>query len=93
MSDFIDFGLKEAAVALAETLNYERGAERIGVDASELEARIKALECKLCLTIFIGEQGTLSLTDEGRYLIQVFRTALSRHSEGGSGMKNPEDGT
>jgi len=92
VSDFIDFEQKEAAVALANTLNYERAAEHMQIDASELEARIKALETKLCLTIFIGDQSTLSLTDEGRYLIQVFTEALSRHSKGGSGPKTSEDG-
>jgi DNA-binding transcriptional LysR family regulator len=77
--DFIEFEQKLAAVILAETLNYVQAAERLGISVPDLRNQIEALESQLCLRLFSAERGVLLLTDDGRYLIQAFRAALSRH--------------
>ena len=77
MPDFIDYKDKQAAVALADTLNYEQAADRLGITVFELKSQIEEMESKLCLLIFRVEQGRPSLTEDGRYLIQAFRTVLS----------------
>ena len=64
MPEFIDLKDKQAAVALADTLNYARAAYRIGITAAELKSQIEAMESKLCLLIFRVEQGVQSLTED-----------------------------
>ena len=78
MADFIDFEQKEAAVALADTLNYDEAAKRLGITASELKRQIAALELKLSLHIFDAMSERPALTADGRILIEAIRAAL-RH--------------
>ena len=85
MSDIIGIGLKEAAVALADTLEYELAANKLGITASELRSRIERLEEKLCLHIFTPKLERLALTEEGRVLIRIFRSALQERSKRSAG--------
>jgi DNA-binding transcriptional LysR family regulator len=79
VSDFIELKQKHAAVTLAETQSYDRAAQRLGLSVSELETQIESLESKLCLFIFQRNNDGALLTEDGRYLIELFREALSRH--------------
>jgi DNA-binding transcriptional LysR family regulator len=79
VSDFIELKQKHAAVTLADARSYELAAERLGLSVPELKAQIDSLESKLCLLIFELSKGRPSLTQDGRYLIELFREALSRH--------------
>jgi hypothetical protein len=81
VSDFIELKQKQAAVALAETLDYAQAAKRLGIGVLELKSQIKVLEAQLCLFIFREESGHLRLTEDGQYLIQAVRDALSHHEE------------
>jgi DNA-binding transcriptional LysR family regulator len=76
--DFIEFKHKLAAVTLAEMLNYDQAAKRLGITPSELKRQIETLEAGLSLSIFKVVQDVPSLTADGRYMIQVFRGALSQ---------------
>ncbi len=79
MSDFIELKQKRAAVALAETQSYDRAAQQLGLSVIELKVQIEILESQLCLIIFEMEGGSPSPTQDGRYLIGLFREALLRH--------------
>ena len=79
MPESISIDLKRAAIALAEELNYARAAERLGVTSAELRTQISALETLLCLRIFKPRQRRVELTEEGRFLIKVFREAVALH--------------
>ncbi len=63
---------------LADTQSYARAAQHLGLSISELKAKIESLESKLCLYIFELRDGSPSLTQDGFYLIEQFREALSR---------------
>ena len=79
MSDFIELRQKQAAVILAESQSYERAARRLGISVSELGTEIESLESKLCLFIFQRNKDLALVTEDGGYLIGLFREALSRH--------------
>ncbi len=89
MSESISIGLKRAAIALAEQLDYARAAEQLGVTSAELRKQVSALEALLCLRIFKPRQRKVELTEEGRFLIKVFREAVAfyerKEKEGHSG--------
>ena len=79
MSESIPIGLKRAAVTLAEELDYSRAAEKLGISTRELRKEVFALEMQLCLRIFEPRQKKVELTDDGRFLIKVFREAIAAH--------------
>jgi DNA-binding transcriptional LysR family regulator len=79
VSDFLELKQKKAAVTLAETQSYDLAAERLGLSVSELKTQIDSLESKLCLLIFELSEGSPLLTQDGQYLVELFRDALSRH--------------
>lgn len=79
MTEFIEITLKQAAVALAESQNFDRAAVTLGITSAEVKNRIRELEERLCLNLFMPEAETPTLTDEGRFLVQAFRKALARH--------------
>jgi DNA-binding transcriptional LysR family regulator len=81
VADLIRSRQQQAAVTLAETLNYVRAARRLGISVLELRSQIKALEGKLCLHIFEPQVDQPALTEDGRYLVQAFRKALRRNHE------------
>jgi DNA-binding transcriptional LysR family regulator len=76
VADFIEFKLQKAAVALADTLNYDLAAKRLGITAFALKCQIDAFESKLCVQIFDAAAEKLRLTEDGRILIQSIREAL-----------------
>lgn len=78
MPNVIELRLKRAAVILAETLDYELAAMKLGVTASALKSDIETLEEILCLRVFRPELEMPTLTDDGRFLVQVLREALLR---------------
>jgi DNA-binding transcriptional LysR family regulator len=82
VAEFLELGQKQAALVLAETLDYDVAAERLKIAPSDLRAKIAGLEEKLCLCIFKEDAGGLSLTDDGRRLIRVFQDALGRDNRG-----------
>ena len=75
MVDFIEIKQKQAVVALADTLNYDEAAQRLGITTLELKCQIESLESKLYLRIFALSE-TPALTEDGRILLEVIRKAL-----------------
>ncbi len=79
MSEFIDIKLKRAAIMLADELDYPKAAEKLNISLAELKRQIFSLEAQLCLHIFRPRQKQVELTEEGKYLIRVFRQSVALH--------------
>jgi DNA-binding transcriptional LysR family regulator len=62
--------------ALSEELHYGHAAERLGVTASTLSRRIRALEDKLGVPLFVRTSRMVGLTEAGRELATRLPGAL-----------------
>ncbi len=76
MTDSIDLEKKRAAIVLAEERDYPRAAERLHVTPAALRKQIAALESQLWFSVFRPRQKRVELTEEGRFLIRIFREAI-----------------
>lgn len=81
MPESIDIHLKRAAITLADALDYARAAEKLSIDSAELRKQIYELEATLCLHIFRPRQKRVELTEDGTFLIRVFREAVALHNK------------
>jgi len=68
--------LLQAAIALAEELNFSRAAERLRIDQSTLSKRIMELEGLVGLRLFERNHQSVQLTEPGRHFVQEARNAL-----------------
>lgn len=77
MTEFIDKKQRQTAIVLAKTLSFSAASERLRTSEQALRQQIADLEVTLSLSLFRELEGTLSLTDEGRYLIEVFQERIT----------------
>lgn len=68
--------LLQAAIVLAEELNFSRAAERLRIDQSTLSKRIIELEGMIGVRLFKRNHQLVELTDPGRHFVQEARNAL-----------------
>lgn len=68
--------LLQAAIALAEELNYSRAAARLRIEQSTLSKRIAELESQIDLRLFVRNHQTVELTDAGRHFVEDARSAV-----------------
>ena len=68
--------LLQAAITLAEELNYSRAAARLRIDQSTLSKRIAELEYQIDLRLFVRNHQTVELTDAGRHFVEDARRAV-----------------
>ena len=68
--------LLQAAIALAEELNYSRAAARLRIEQSTLSKRIVELESQIDLRLFVRNHQTVELTDAGRHFVEDARSAV-----------------
>ena len=68
--------LMQAAIVLAEELNFSRAAERLRIDQSTLSKRIMELEALVGLRLFERTHQLVELTEAGRHFVQEARHAL-----------------
>jgi DNA-binding transcriptional LysR family regulator len=68
--------LLQAAIALAEELNFSRAAERLRIDQSTLSRRILELESQLGFRLFERNRQFVELTDAGRHFVEEARDAV-----------------
>jgi DNA-binding transcriptional LysR family regulator len=68
--------LLQAAIALAEELNFSRAAERLRIEQSTLSKRIVELESQIDLRLFERNHQTVELTDAGRHFVEDARSAV-----------------
>jgi len=84
VAESIKIKFKLAAIMLAEELSYRRAAEKLNLSSAELRKQISALEAQLYLHIFKARQKKVELTEEGQFLIKVFREAVALHDRNAS---------
>jgi len=72
--------LLQAAIALAEELNFSRAAERLRIDQSTLSNRILELESQLGFQLFVRNRQSVEMTDAGRHFVEEARSAV-QHTE------------
>lgn len=65
-------------LAVAETLNFSRAAERLHLSQPALSRQVQELELGLTVTLFSREKGRVALTDAGRTLIEHARELVAR---------------
>ncbi len=75
-----EFRLLEAAVAVAEELNFSRASHRLRITQPALTKRIADLESRFTLTLFERDSKAVFLTDAGRAFVGHARLSLL-HSE------------
>jgi DNA-binding transcriptional LysR family regulator len=68
--------LLQAAIALAEELNFSRAAARLRIDQSTLSKQIAMLEEQTDLRLFVRNHQTVELTDAGRHFVEDARSAV-----------------
>lgn len=71
-----DFGQLRAFVAVAETLNFSRAAEKLGVSSSALSQMVRGLEERVGIRLLHRNTRSVSLTQAGEQLFQRVRPAL-----------------
>ena len=69
-------------VALSETLNFTRAAERCFVTQSTLSAGIRELERTLGVVLFERDRQSVMVTPMGRELVERARSLLSQAQTG-----------
>jgi DNA-binding transcriptional LysR family regulator len=84
VSESISIGMKRAAIALAEELDYASAAEKVNLTSKELRKQVSLLETQLCLRIFKPRQRRVELTQDGQFLIKAFREAVAIHDQDAS---------
>jgi DNA-binding transcriptional LysR family regulator len=68
--------LLEAAIAVAQDLNFSRAAERLHIDQSAVTKRINALEGQLGFRLFERSHQSVELTEPGRQFVEEAREAV-----------------
>jgi DNA-binding transcriptional LysR family regulator len=71
-----DIRLLQAAIALAEELNYSRAAARLHIEQSTLSKRIVELESQIDLRLFERDHQVVKLTEAGRHFVEDARNAV-----------------
>ena len=71
-----DIRLLQAAIALAEELNYSRAAARLHIEQSTLSKRIVELESQIDLRHFERDHQVVKLTEAGRHFVEDARNAV-----------------
>jgi DNA-binding transcriptional LysR family regulator len=69
--------LLQAAITLAEELNFSRAAERLRVDQSTLSKRILELENQLDVHLFERNHQKVALTDAGKRFVEEAQQAIA----------------
>src|SRR5262245_20997584 len=71
-----DFGQLRAFAAVAETLNFSRAAEKLGVSSSAVSQMVRGLEERVGIRLLHRNTRSVSLTQAGDQLFQRIRPAL-----------------
>ena len=71
-------------LAVAETLNFSRAAERLHLSQPALSRQVQELELDLAVTLFSREKGKVTLTDAGHTLVEHARELLARSDNAAS---------
>ncbi|EGF91409.1 bacterial regulatory helix-turn-helix protein, lysR family protein [Asticcacaulis biprosthecium C19] len=80
----------KAFLALAETLNFTRAAQKIGRSQSALSMQIRRLEDSVGRPLFYRTQRLVKLTHDGEVFLGYARSILDLHREAHSRLHEPE---
>jgi DNA-binding transcriptional LysR family regulator len=81
MSEFIAREIQLAAVVLAEELDFSAAARRLNIEPLVLHAEMQELATRLEFSFFKESDGRIEVTEEGRILIDAFRSFLKQTGE------------
>jgi DNA-binding transcriptional LysR family regulator len=68
--------LLQAAIVLAEELNFTRAADRLNIEQSTLSKRIRELEEQIDLKLFQRTHQAVELTEAGRHFVEDARSSV-----------------
>ena len=81
MSDLVEFRHLKYIVAVAETANFTRAAERLFLAQPSLSKQIKDLEDEIGFPIFLRNRGGVRITPAGQMIIAYAQEALAARVE------------
>jgi len=81
MSDFLEFRLLKYIVAVAETSNFTRAAERLFLAQPSLSKQIRALENEIQFPIFERGRDGVKITPAGEMILAYARETLKARDE------------
>ena len=81
MSDLVEFRHLKYIVAVAETANFTRAAERLFLAQPSLSKQIKDLEDEIGFPIFVRNRDGVRITPAGQMIIAYAQEALSARGE------------
>src|ERR1700723_1621386 len=81
MSDLVEFRHLKYIVAVAETANFTRAAERLFLAQPSLSKQIKDLEDEIGFPIFVRNRDGVRITPAGQMIITYAQEALSARGE------------
>jgi DNA-binding transcriptional LysR family regulator len=73
---FPEVQLLQAAIVLAEELNFSRAAQRLNIQQPTLSRQILKLESQIGLQLFVRNHQNVELTDAGRHFVAGARIVL-----------------
>jgi hypothetical protein len=71
-----DIRLMEAAIALAEELNFSRAAQKLHITQPALTKRIAELEDRLGISLFARDHQMVDVSDSGRAFVEEARLSV-----------------
>ncbi len=77
MAEFISTTLQTSAVTLAEELSFTAAAQKLGISTAVLHAQMSELATLLECALFREDGDSVEVTEDGRVLIDAFRSLLS----------------
>jgi DNA-binding transcriptional LysR family regulator len=81
MSDLVEFRHLKYIVAVAETANFTRAAERLFLAQPSLSKQIKDLEDEIGFPIFVRNRDGVRITPAGKMIVAYAQEALSERGE------------
>lgn len=81
MGNFIDVDALRAFAVAASELNMRRAADRLNISQPPLSRKIRNLENRLGVELFIRRSNGLELTGTGRKILEIVRPLLAMHED------------
>ena len=90
MSDSLEFRLLKYIVAVAETSNFTRAAERLFLAQPSLSKQIRDLEEEIKFPIFDRSRDGVRITPAGEMVLSMLGTSLGGEGDSSAGPLSPK---